>query len=549
MKAFQKWVATIAGLMLLPLLTLAQNEKTLLTQLLEEEQQTVEALALYPAETRTAILEASKFPEALIKMEAMQAKSSEAFKAMLDKYPKAVQEDVWDLTRYPGLIAALVTGGQKEGIDFEVAVQDFPKEIVPRARRTSDEHFPLLAEADRLNRYWDAAFGELLTGYQPATRDALTQLVGLPEVLSLLTDNIRQTVLLGDLYRKNPAWLQQQMDSLGLVAAEAQSKELTDWKNNLANDPDAKRELEESAQAYTEEYGYDDAYYDYYDDRYYGNNGHQDYIVDQFYYQYNYPYWFGYPYWYPYPRWRPYPYWYDWGFYWGPGHVIIVVDLPSYWFVDWYFYQPWHHYYYPHLSSRYVDHYYGHRGSSGSISSNVRNWKGRNRDIVTDDWLNKARADANEFRDFGKLETEREKYNQAHPDKPIAQRDFLEKNRKQYPGLSTSVEQQRQQERSQPPIAKPTEPKRPDVQPPRTTQPPVPKKDQPKAQPRIDLPKVEKAEKQHRDIWEKSKRETPPKQVPSVERPKVSPPKLNKPAPQPKPRTERQPSAPRTKGN
>lgn len=547
MKAYPKVVAIIAGLILMPLLAFAQNEKTLLAQLLEEEQQTVEALALYPTDTRTAILEASKFPEALIKLETIQGKSSAAFKALLEKYPKAVQEDVWDLTRYPGLVSALVTGGQKDGIDFEMAVQDFPKEIVPRARRTSDDYFPLLVEVDRLNRYWDAAFGELLTGYQPATRDALNQLVGLPEVLSLLTDNIRLTVLVGDIYRKNPTWLLQQMDSLNLVVAEAHAKELEAWKTDLANDPDAQREFEESAEAYAEEYGYDDDYYDYYDNLNYGNDVHHEYVVDQFYYQYNYPYWFGYPHWYPYPRWRPYPYWYDWGFYAGPGNVIVIIDLPSFWFVDWYFYQPWHHYYYPHLSSRYVNHYYGHRGSSGSISSNVRNWHERNRDIVTDDWLNKSRTDANEFREFGKLETEREKYNRSHPDKPVTQQDFLDKNRKQYPGLSTSVDRKREQERTQPPVVKPTEPKRPEVQQPRTTQPTVPKKEVPKTQPKIDLPKVERAEKQHRDVWEKSKRETQ-SQRPTVEKPKAAPPKLNKPS-LPKPKVDRKPTAPKTRGN
>ena len=77
MKAYQKVVAAMIGLILMPLLALAQTEQALLAQLLEEEQKTVEALALYPANTRTDILEASKYPEALIKLETMQGKTSQ----------------------------------------------------------------------------------------------------------------------------------------------------------------------------------------------------------------------------------------------------------------------------------------------------------------------------------------------------------------------------------------------------------------------------------------------------------------------------------------
>lgn len=520
-----------------PFIATAQSEQTLLSQLLEEEQKTIEALALYPAETRLSILEASKYPEALIKMETMKSKTSTDFKALMERYPQSIQEQAWDLTRYPGLVAAIVEGGQKWGIDFEIAVQDFPKEIVPRAREMSSDYFPLLVDIHRLDREWNSAFAQLIKEYPHKTADALRSLVDLPEVLSLLTENIRLTVLVGDLYRKNPEWLAHQMDSLGLVVAEERAKELADWKANLANDPKAEEELQAAAEAYSDEYGFDDEYYSYDDDLYYEEEDRYETPVEYPYYHHHYPYWFGYPYWYPYARWRPYPYWYDWGFYWSPNHVIIIVDLPSFWFVDWYFYQPWHHYYYPNLSRHYVNHYYGHRGSSGSISANVRNWHHRNRDIITDDWMDRARTDPNAFREFGKLETEREKYNRSHPDKPATQQQYLEKNRKKYPDLSTSVERRKEQERST--VQPPTEPKRetsrPDVQPRKEPANPTPK-----SRPKLDLPKVEKAERQHRDVWEKSKRETRP--APSVERQRTAPPSL-KPQKQPAaPKPQRSPS-------
>ncbi|MCF8243738.1 MAG: hypothetical protein K9J37_02525 [Saprospiraceae bacterium] len=557
MKSYLKTVVVLSW-MVLPLFVSAQTERELLAQLLEEEQSSVEALALYPESTRVAILEAARYPEALIKLESLQGKTSVAFKSLLEPYPKELQEKVWDLTRYTGIVATIVEGGQKWGIDLDVALQDYPPEIMQRARELSYDYFPLLTEVHRLNRQWDGAFRELVATYPPPTRDAIQQLVELPEVLSLLTDNIRLTVLVGDLYQRNPAWLLRQMDSLNLVVAEARTKELDAWKKNLENDPEARAELEKAAKDYVSDDGYDDEFYNY-DDAYYD----RETIVEYHYYHYNYPYWFGYPSWYAYPRWRPYPYWYDWGFYYGPGNSIVIIDLPSYWFVNWYFYYPWHHYYYPHLSSHYANHYYGHRTSSSSITTNVRTWKNRNRDVVTDDWLNRARTDANAFREFGKFETEREKYNNSHPDKPVTQGQFLDKNSRKYPDLTQAVDRKKELDRVEDQRRAPTtvEPKRPNdttaptrkpevspkpVEPRKPDISPKPPKVEPRKQPPVNLPKVEKAQKHHQDAWEQTKREAPKR--PSIQQPRTPPANLKVPKTAPAPKIKTAPSAPRKKG-
>ncbi len=549
MKRYLKAVVVLSW-MVLPLFILAQTEKELLAQLLEEEQSTVEALALYPESTRVAILEAARYPESLIKLESLQGKTSAAFRSILEPYPKEVQEKVWDLTRYNGLVAALVDGGQKRGADLDKALQDYPSEILRRAQDMSYDYFPLLVEVNRLNRQWDGAFNELVSTYPPTTRSAIQELVELPEVLNLLTDNIRLTVLVGDLYQRNPAWLLKQMDSLNIVVAEARAKELDAWKNTLENDPQAREELEKSARDYVSDYGYDDEFYNY-DDVYY----EEQTIVQYHYYHYNYPYWFGYPYWYPYPRWRPYPYWYDWGFYYGPGRGLIVIDLPSYWFVNWYFYYPWHHYYYPNLSSRFANHYYGHRTSSSSITTNVRTWKGRNQEVVTDTWINRARTDATAFREYGKFETERQKYNNAHPDKPVTQGQFLDKNSRKYPDLTQTVERKRVSDGADNQRREPqqVEPRKPDArtQPP-TTQPrqpdisPKPRTVEPRKQPPVNLPRVEKAQKHHQDAWEQNKRESPRR--PSIQQPRTPPAKLRVPKSAPAPKVSPRPSTPRKKG-
>ncbi len=541
-KKSMKRILFPALLFLLSIACPAQTEQELLTQLLEEEKNTVDALVLYPAETRSAILEASQFPEALIRLEAMQSKTSDTFKDLLANYPKETQEMIWDLTRYPGLVAAMAENGGKNAGEIEAIIDAYPHEIRDRARTARLDYFDLLVKIDQLNARWERAFESLVREYPGKTQDALRQLIELPEVLTLLTDDIRLTVLVGDIYRKNPRWLLEQLDSLSLVAARENARELEDWKANLEANPQAKEEFISSTSAFAEEYEYDDAYYDYGKDYDY-----EEHTFVEHHYYYHYPYWFGYPHWYLYPRWRPYPFWYDSGFYWGHGHVLIIVDLPSFYFCNWYFYYPNHHHYYPHLSSHFANHYYGHRTSSTTPVSSMRNWKNRNRDVVTDDWLERGRRNPDQFREYGKFEAEREKYNRSHPAKPLAPADFLDKNKGRYPTLSKDRELQRQQNEQikrekTPPVKPRIEPptKREPMQPPRkpeVTEPRPKPQIEPKTKP-SEIPKVDKARDYHRDKWEKSQ---PPKRQETV-KPKTQT------AP-PKPKVERQAPAPKKETN
>ncbi len=526
----------------------AQTEEQLLAQLLEDERTSVEALVLYPEKTRLAILEASKYPETLIKLESMQSRTSQAFQSLLQQYPQETQEAIYDLTRYPGLIARLANE-RSEAPDL--ILNDYPVEIHKRVKDAFYNHRYLLSDADRLQKEWNGAFENLLQDYPALVRDALRQLVELPEVLDILSDNIRMTVLVGDLYQRRPAWLLQQLDSLNLVVANERAKELNDWKNSLEQNPQAKQEFIASTEEFANEYGNDDSYYEYDDDLYFYEDAPEETVIEHHYYH-HYPYWFGYPTWYVYPRWRPYPWWWDWGFYWGPNRMIVIVDMPSYYFTHWYFYRPYHHHHYPHLSAHFANHYYGHRTSSSSVTRTVINWREDNRNVVSESWLADARSRPDAFREFGKFEESRVNYNRKHADQPLTQREFLDKNSRKYPELSkeaarTQAPERRDRTTTEPPVQKrKTEPvvkppsRKDPVTVPRTrTEPEI--RQQPKAnnqtpqkRQHVDIPKVDKARDYHKNTWEKSKIEQPRRQTtPSVRR-------------QPAPKAKTQP-APKTK--
>ena len=424
------------------LLLSAQGGQSLLAQLAEEEKDAVNALAMYPEDTRLAILESSKYPEALIKMQRLQTQTSASFQALLADYPQSVQEVIWDVTRYPGLVARLVVEGQGARAAILAILEDYPEAAKDNALSAGMQYLPLLEDIHELDQSADAAFSALLRDYPPAVQDALNTLLGLPEVLTILTDNIELTLLVGDLYRRDPALVLHTADSLSLEVARQNARELEGWKAELDNNPEAARELAASAEEFAAEYGYDDEYYDYPDDDVYYDEGVRTEVVEHHYY-YHYPYWFGYPYWYTYPRWRPYPYWYDWGFYFGPGRTIVVLHLPSYYFTNWYFYYPYHHYRYAHLSAHFVRHYHRYPRSGGSITTSVTAWQSHNRQVITRSWINDDNQLADRFREYGRFESERVAYNRDHPTRALSQQEYLERNTNRFADLSRRVKQDR----------------------------------------------------------------------------------------------------------
>ncbi len=418
---FALWAATQS---------MAQTREQLLEQLLEEDRANVETLMLYPEETRLHILEATKHPEALIRMQNLQTRSQTAFRALVETYPERVQQQVWDLTRYPSLIERLVGEARGSRSAINRVLEEYPAEAREPAIAMSDEQFGLLARIDNLQRESDAAFRNFLTNYPERTAAALRALVNEPEAIELMTENMRTTVQLGDLYSRDPYWMLQQADIISLEAARQRAKDLEAWKQSVESNPEARRDLEQSAQTYAREYSYDDASYNY------APVEQPPYVVTERHYYHAYPYWFGYPYWYTAPRWRPRPYWYDWGFYVRPGGGVVVFDFPSYYFVNWYYRRPIHIYNYPHLAGLYVDYYYGYRRSSCGIVIGVDRWRRRNYAVVGDVWLRDRNGRIDRFREFGRMEDDRERFNRDNPGREIPQREYAIQNTTKYPRLT-----------------------------------------------------------------------------------------------------------------
>jgi len=445
--------STSFGILLMLFITVTaypQDDVRVLLQNLEEEEiENIDALAIYPEDTRLAILQACLYPEVLIKIKKVQEKTSQDFVEKMDAYPKSTQQKVWDLTRYPDMIKRLINLGPNQTVQLDNVLADYPEIIHNRAKDCYKNHYQLLEKVDQINNRSQLAFDNITQGYNEVTQDALDYIISLPEVMTILTDNIEVSILVGDAYKNYPEWVLEKADSMHLALARAQAEELEDWKKRVEENPELKEELEVSAEEFAVENNYDDLYYDPNESDYPEDDlSDKEYVnrtIEVQHYHYHYPYWYGYPSWYYYPRWRPYPFWFDFGFHHHPRHRIVINYLPSYYFVDWYFNHPHHHSHYPHLSAHFVHHYHGHRRSVSSISTRVRTWRNKNKAVITEDLIANSPRRINTFREFGEMEQARDKYNRKNPNDKLTQSQFVNKEKKQYKKLTVPARKSKAQ--------------------------------------------------------------------------------------------------------
>lgn len=545
MKKLMKMIAMIG--LLLPgwiLPAFSQSDKELLSELIADDRESVDALVMYPADTRLAILEVAMNPEILMRMKGIQNKTQNSFLEIVQPLSKDEQEQVYQLTRYPDLLASLVVGGKKSNAVMREIVAAYPEDIQPAAEDLGRKRYDELAAIHRLSASAHDAMETVLTGYPADIQESARKLLDLPEVVGILTENMQLTVLAGDVYRQDPEWVLQKADSLNFELARAQAEELVEWKKNLENDPEAKKELAASADAYAQEQGVRSEV-----------NRSPD-LVNMYVHYAPFSYWFGYPYWYSYTSWYPYPYWWDWGFYYGPSNQMIVFGLPSYHFVHWHFYDYQHHYQYAYLSNFYYRHYEHHPHSATSIAVVARSWEQSDRNTINKDWLANSNNRVERFREFGKMEGDYQKQARIAPEKTPTRAEFVTQNRAAYPELNrvpnlrtqdpqreTALPQTRSQDEMNRPPANQIQPQ---VRPPAQRERPQiytrpnyqPQRNEQVTQPR----QPDRAAEYHQERWEQQRQPTvtPPRQ----RQPAVVQPQRNQPAVQPSRQQPTRSSAP-----
>lgn len=474
------------------------QDQSLLTQLKEEEQSTVEAIALYPENERIAILTASTHPEVLVRIQNMQAKTVVDFRNVIDDLDEEEQKRIFNLARYPDLVSDIVAGDKKKTSNqMDILLTDYPEGLHEDAKYLNKKYFFKLRQINQ--QYLDSqfAFENMISDYPANVREAYRRLLELPELMGILSNNLNMTVLLGDYYKKEPEKLLLELDSLNLVVAEQKAKELEEWKQTLENNPEAKAEYEQVSREFGREQGYAESDY--------SATNAQRYSTDLFYYGgwHSYSYWFGCPIWYPYDCWYPYPWWYHCGFYYGPGNVIVYVGIPSSYYVYWHYHNYAHLYNYPHFTNTVISYHQHHPTRKTNISSITDSWVKEKSDELPKNWFNDDADRVKRIKEYGKFNMDYQALIGEENSKIPTRREYLESNANTYPTLKGVLKEKEKTTKTPLTGVKDTPVQTPIKTPVKQPNQPVKQQPEPIERPQSNREEIERAKKHHENTWSK----------------------------------------------
>ena len=389
------------------------SDRELLHQVASENKDAVNAIALYPTDTRKIIFEVAEYPEVIVKLYVMQSSSQSAFEKLVSQLSQEEQDRIWNMTRYDGLIADLSLSDNQTDADLNAILANYPEEIRIPAKQEVTFNRNLLKQINQLNIQYNTDFEDLLKTYPPAASYAFREIIKIPAVLKLLYDHMQYTVVIGEYYKKNPDRVIHKTDSLYQVLSKRNMQESNDWAQSIQNDSVAQQQFQQATQEYAQYNGYSP-------DQIAITQNQLDDPTPSF------TWWFGYPSWFPDNYWTPNPYWSECGCYWNNSGQMEYFSTPSNNFMQWYFYYPDHFARYPQLANNFYSYYLNHPNSikNNAISLTVDRWKSSNNAIVNDAWDKDPNNRTERFQQLGLLESPAYNqggtpaaYLQAHPEK------------------------------------------------------------------------------------------------------------------------------------
>lgn len=304
-------------------------------------QSLVSSVASYRDDVRQSVLLVSQQPQVLTHLAQQQASSQQAFDDLIHSFGQTKQGWFYDIARFPDVLHTLAT--LPDGTDRQTVqgvTKALPANVQETAWKLYRHHHGDLEQVDNLNQQAAQAFNTLIAPLDGPTQTAFRQLINMPDVLSLLTQQLDETTKLGRDYQVDPASVSQNLTALHDKLDAQNKQELADYQRQLDQDPQARQELAQAGKAYAQANGI---------------NPNPAWPNNPVYYQNPYSFWFGYPTWYGSPMWYPSAFGYGAGFYYGPGGNMIVYGLPSFGFSNWFF--NYGYGYYPRLYNRFNNYY------------------------------------------------------------------------------------------------------------------------------------------------------------------------------------------------
>lgn len=313
---------------------------------LETDKGIVASIAPYNVDVRQAILQASQYPQILTQLQKSQAQTIESFQSMIGSFRQTKQAWFYTLTRYPDLmhsLAILPKKQNKEDVYRLLPNQD--PDLQKAAWQLYCHEKEDLVKVDNIKISAQQEFEKIIQNLDVSSIAAFQKLSTMPDVLTLMTNNIELTSKLGNQFRENPMQLNEQLTVLHDSLNVQNQYEIATFKKQLEENPQAMQEMGQAAKDYASANGYNlptQQNYNNYPSNYYGNP---------------YSYWFGYPSWYGSPMWYPGGFGFNSGFYSGIGGFGIY-GFPSYGFSNWFFNLGYYNRY-PNLYRQFGNYYHG----------------------------------------------------------------------------------------------------------------------------------------------------------------------------------------------
>lgn len=312
----------------------------------QDDQDIISSIAPYSPDIRGMILDVAQYPQAIVKIERVQARSSQSFQDLIASYPREEQEKFYEISRFPDMLNRIVSENAGTS-EIKSITKDLPATTQNSFVDLNAAHHEDLIRMNNIYQSSETALQKILAGYPDNVRTEFRKIIAMPDVMNLLTNNIGLTVELGEAYKADPAGVTHQLDSLSSAMAQRSAQDLDAYRSNVENNPALQQEMRAAATDFA------------------NSNSQPDnptYVTNNYYYDNTpYPYWFSYPYWYAAPIWYPRPMYYYTGFYFGPGGRIIITGFPSRIYSNWFFGFGYRHY--PTLYRHYGNYYSLHHPS------------------------------------------------------------------------------------------------------------------------------------------------------------------------------------------
>jgi len=330
---------------------------------LETDQGIDASIAPYNADVRESILKVSQYPQILSQLQTNQSQTVESFHNIISGYDRKKQAWFYTITRYPELMHTLATLPDKT--DKEAVYKLLPNQDADLKEAAWELYNSKKKDLVKVDNVYIAAkqdFDKTIQGLSAPDQAAFQKLYNMPDVLTLLTNNIDLTTRLGEHYKANPTALDSRLSAIHDSLIVQDQYENAAYKQQMADDPKAQDELSQAAKDYAKDNGYDVPAQQY------------DEADNESYYANPYSYWFGYPEWYSDPLWYPGSFWYDTGLYFGVGGFGIW-GMPGYGFSNWFF-GGGHYNRYPNLYRQFGNYYRNNITENRAMGSANRGFMG-----------------------------------------------------------------------------------------------------------------------------------------------------------------------------